>query len=462
MGFTVYDGIYAYAKEAVSGLYLNCKTSIFNNPKYQIYTPKGMATQVRQFDAGKAGTYSKTHGWQQSYGGGRGVEWKSYAAPFDRAKVLRVDIMDELQSYANGMTPSIDLLNWDFFNNQMPAEIDAANIATFYNRVPDANKHGSDETNYATDQDSILNTILNLENDIYNSGYDGKSVLFMRSKVYTAFQKAVINKYGLASGAMLNKKTMTVNIDSELGALITDNDGMLSVDVAIYEFGRFYIMEMPDDRMYNLITMLDGTSTGQEDGGYVPDESDEDFALIDLLAVPYVAAFVNTRHVINNFIVPAALIDSNKAQLELAGLNGKMFGNIEIGSAGINQKGSDFEYDIRIIYGGDIFDNRKRNCFVVQHSGSEPTPTPKYETLTVNCNSTVAAGGSIPVTLTGDGAAVTIDDNVTFTTVAGTGTGNVSVSKGAATFTGGTAGTVTIVAAAGGAIGTKEVTVTSE
>lgn len=462
MGFTVYDGIYAYAKEAISGLYQSCKTAIFNNPKYQIYTPKGMSTMVRQYDAGKAGTYSKVHGWQQSYGGGRGVEWKAYTAPFDRAKVLKVDIMDELQSYANGMTPSIDLLNDDFFNNKIPAEIDAANIATFYNRIPDANKHGSDETDYATDVDSILHTIIQLGNDIYNSGYDGKSVLFMRSSVYTNFQNAIIKNNGLASGAMLNKRTMTVNIDSKLGALIADNDGMLSVDVEIDEFGNFYVMKMPDNRMYNLITMLDGTSVGQEEGGYVPDEADEDFALIDLLAVPYVAAFVNTRHVINNFIVPAVLVDSNKAQLELAGLNGKMFGNIEIGSAGINQKGSDFEYDIRVIYGGDIFDNRRRNCFVVQHSGSEPTPTPKYETLTVNCDSTVAASASIPVTLTGDGAAVTIDDNVTFTTVPGTGTGSVSVSKGTATFTGSTAGTVTIVAAAGGAIGTKEVTVTSK
>ena len=38
--FTVYDGMYAYVKQANSGLYLGCKTSIFNDPSNQIFTNK--------------------------------------------------------------------------------------------------------------------------------------------------------------------------------------------------------------------------------------------------------------------------------------------------------------------------------------------------------------------------------------------------------------------------------------
>jgi hypothetical protein len=365
MAFTVYDGILAYAKTANSGLYLSCRTSIFNNPADQIYTMKGKKTLVRQYEAGKAGNYDKTKGWLQSYGGGKGVEWIEYTAPFDRAKVLSTDAVDELQSYANGMTPSIELLNSDFFNNQLPGEIDAANIAQFYSRIPDANIKESNV--YDVSEDGILDTLINLENDIFNSGYDGDSVLFIRADVYKNFQKALVKNYGLASGALISK-TMTVNIDTGLSKVIAGGtEDIVSVNVEVLKFNKFYVIKMPDDRMYNMITMLDGTSTGQEAGGYIPDNKDPDFGLVDLLAIPTVAAFTNVRHLIDNFLVPASFPTSGFTSVDLEKLNQQMYGNIEIGFAGINQKANAFEYDARIIYGGDIFDNRRRNCFAVKH-----------------------------------------------------------------------------------------------
>ena len=68
MNFTVYDGILAFAKPAITDLYLECRTAIFNNHETQIYTPKGKKTMVREIGAGKAGTYNKTQGWMQNYG----------------------------------------------------------------------------------------------------------------------------------------------------------------------------------------------------------------------------------------------------------------------------------------------------------------------------------------------------------------------------------------------------------
>lgn len=364
MNFTVYDGLYAYAKKANSGLYLACKTSIFNNPADQIYTPKGKVTKIRQYESGKAGTYNKAKGWMQSYGTGKGVEWIDYRAPYDRAKVLAVDAVDELQSFAAGMTPSIELLNGDFLDNQLPAEIDAANIAQFYSKIPRDNIYWNDETDYKTDVDNILDTILRLQNDIFNSGYDRDSVLFIRSSVYTNFQKAIIKNYGLASGAMISKK-MTVNINTGLEGLITNAGDTLNVTVDFEAFGKFLVINMPDDRMYTRITMLDGYSEGQEDGGYVPDNDSTEFNQIDLLAIPIEAAFTNTRYMVDNFLVPASMPGLNYSKVDLRKLNKRMYGNVEIGYAGINQKANAFEYDVRAIYGGDIFDNRARNCFAV-------------------------------------------------------------------------------------------------
>lgn len=93
--FTVYDGIYAYVKRANSGLYLGCKTSIFNDPSNQIFTNKAKEVMVRQYSSGKAGSYDKSKGWGQTYGTGRGLEWYAYNLTHDRAKVLSTDAIFE-------------------------------------------------------------------------------------------------------------------------------------------------------------------------------------------------------------------------------------------------------------------------------------------------------------------------------------------------------------------------------
>jgi hypothetical protein len=461
MNFTVYDGLYAYAKKANSGLYLACRTSVFNNPADQIYTPKGRITKVRQYESGKAGSYNKARGWMQSYGTGKGVQWIDYRAPFDRAKVLAVDAVDELQSFAAGMTPSIELLNGDFLDNQLPAEIDATNIAQFYSKIPAANRHVNNENGYKTDVDNILNTVLGLQNKIFNSGYDRDSVLFMRSSVYTNFQKAIIKNYGLASGAMISK-TMTVNINTGLEGLITNAGDALSVTVDFEAFGKFLVINMPDDRMYTKIIMLDGYSEGQEDGGYVPDYDSDDFAQIDLLAIPIEAAFTNTRYMVDNFLVPASMPGLNYSKVDLRKLNERMYGNVEIGYAGINQKANAFEYDVRAIYGGDIFDNRARNCFAVTGVVGDQT----VDSITVT-----GAGGATTITEKGGTLLMSayvlpetaIDKTVTWSvaTLDG-GTATISAT-GLLTATGN--GTVTVTATANdgtGVTGTLVITISNQ
>jgi hypothetical protein len=461
MDFTVYDGLYAYAKKANSGLYLACRTSVFNNPADQIYTPKGKVTKIRQYESGKAGSYSKYKGWMQSYGTGKGVQWIDYRAPFDRAKVLAVDAVDELQSFAAGMTPSIELLNGDFLDNQLPAEIDATNIAQFYSKIPAANRHVNSEVGYKTDVDNILDTVLGLQNKIFNSGYDRDSVLFIRSSVYTNFQKAIIKNYGLASGAMLSKQ-MTVNVNTGLESLITNAGDALSVTVDFEAFGKFLVINMPDDRMYTMITMLDGYSEGQEDGGYVPDYDSDDFAQIDLLAIPIEAAFTNTRYMVDNFLVPASMPGLNYSKVDLRKLNERMYGNVEIGYAGINQKANAFEYDVRAIYGGDIFDNRARNCFAVTSVVGDQ----KVDSITVT-----GAGGASTITENGGTLLMSasvlpetaVDKSVTWSvaTLVG-GTATISAA-GLLTATGN--GTVTVTATANdgsGVTGTKVITISNQ
>ena len=71
---------------------------------------------------------------------------------------------------------------------------------------------------------------------------------------------------------------------------------------------------------------------------------------------------------IDNYLYPAFLQNSALGAVDIRALNSRMFGNVEINNAGINQKANAFEYDIRAIYGGSLFDNRARNCFLVTSS----------------------------------------------------------------------------------------------
>ena len=456
--FTVYDGIEAYARKANSGLYVACKTAIFNNPANQILTPKGKVTRVRQYESGMAGNYSKTKGWMTQYGTGKGVQWIEYKAPYDRAKILTTDAIDEEQSFAVGMTPSIELLNADFLDNQLPREIDATNISTWYNQVPATNKHENTENGFKTDAENILATLNNLDRLIFNSGYDRDTVLFMNSEAYANMISAIQNKFGLASNVLMEKQA-TVYIDTGLDSIIKGIDSVIKVNITFEVYGHFLIIRVPDDRMYSNIIMYSGDpdDEGQEQGGYVADYSNSNFANIAMLAIPMEAAFTNTRYMVDNFLYPAFLQTNPYTKVDIRELNKRMYGNVEVNNAGINQKANAFEYDIRAIYGGSLFDNRARNCFAVTGPvGSVNVPTTDIKVTSAGGANTVKTGGTLLMSASVLPANATNKD-VTWSVENGTGT--ATISQGGL-LTAGNAGTVTVKATQNSIVGSLVVTIT--
>lgn len=443
MPFTVYDGINAYARKANAAFYQACKTALFNDPRNQILTPKGKVTLVRQYDAGMAGTYNKQKGWLTSYGQGKGIEWIEYKAEFDRAKILVTDAIDEEQSYAVGMTPSIELLNSDFLNNQLPREVDATNIAKWCSQVPNANKHTNTETGYKIDPDNILGTLNNLDREIFNSGYDRDTVLFMSPTAYSNFITAIQTNNGLANSALLQRET-TIYIDSGMGALIPGTDSMIKVETTFEVYGKFLIVRVPEERMYTQLIMLSGDpdDEGQEAGGYIPDYANANFAQIDLLAIPIEAGFANIRYMVDNFLYPAMLQANAYTRVDLRKLNARMFGNVEIGNAGINQKANAFEYDVRAFYGGALFDNRRRNCFAVTGAVGAQKLITSITLAGAGAATTVAVGSTLQVNAT-IAPADAADQNLNWSITPGTGTASVDQYG---LVTGLSAGTVTVVA----------------
>ena len=147
-------------------------------------------------------------------------------------------------------------------------------------------------------------------------------MLFVRSEVYTRLQQAIIENYGLASGVMMDKN-VTVNVETGLSDILDGEDDYLTVNMNFKLFGKFLVVRMPDDRMYNKIVMLDGVE--QSEGHYQPDES---AMYVDLLAIPLPAAFTNVRYMVENYLLPANMPGFSINEADLRKLNGRMFGNL--------------------------------------------------------------------------------------------------------------------------------------
>lgn len=365
---SVYDIMYNYSKIAHAALYHGCKTAILCNPDKMKYELNGV-TKIREYAAPKLGAYSKTNGWAGS--GSKGdmtLKWTTYQATHDRASVISVDALDELNNCGEGMTPSIDLLNEDMLNRNAAAEIDAANIAQYFSQLPSANKLSvGDGTlgTYQVDASHILETVNAIKAKVFDAGASGDIALFMASDVYANFQTALANRNAFANGTVI---TQTMTVTEEVDGETEGETKALEVTLEITKYDNCFVIEMPSDRMYSKIIMLDGQTSGQTEGGYVVDTAGnaED---IKLFFIPLAAGFASTRYIVDNFLIPAEALDRD-ANIELGYTQNKMFGPIQITKAGINQKANGWEYDARIVYGGDLFDNRKQTCFALSAARS--------------------------------------------------------------------------------------------
>lgn len=355
---TVTSGILAYVKKARTALQHGCKTAIFNDSD-KVYSVKGKKSMVREITANKAGTYIPSKGYSSGGGGGT-VKWEEYYANLDRFGQFTIDALDEMASFVEGDRPSIMIAGEEFLEKQLPAEIDANNIARWYNAVPAGNKFASTAAGYGVDAAGILATILNLRSKVFASGAQD-AVLFVRSSVYTNLMTALISNHAFAGGGL---KDATLKVNSKIYG---DTEDGVDVEIAVKKFDMFYLVEMPDDRMYSNIIFFDGASEGQTDGGYGPDIADG-CVYVDLLAIPFGAAFTNMKYIVDNYLVPGGLELDAEQLVELREMNGKMYGNVEINHAGINQKANGFELDIRAVFGGDIFKVMKNNCYAVYSS----------------------------------------------------------------------------------------------
>lgn len=448
-GFSFMTGVEAYSKESVAGYYTESRFAVLNDPSNQVLTVKGRVTKVRNIDAGGAGTYSPEKGWLTQYGGGKGVTYQEFAPIADRAKSIKIDAIDEFQSYIEGAKPTAAFLQADFVRRYLAPEIDAASAAALYNNVPLANRHLNTAAGYQTDPDNILATLNNLEAQLRNKNVGGKVWLFISATVYANLVTAIQNKSGLANMALV-EQTGTYSADNEF-SVYTGDSTPLQVNFNFVKYGSMMnLIIVPDDRMYTAIILLSGApdEPGQEQGHYIPDITNEEFGNIDILAIPEGSAFTSIKYFIQNLTVPYALpYDGYKVTADDIGkINNRLFGNIAIGTAGIDQRGNNFEYDTRAIYGAGAFDVRKSGLIAITGpiGAAGVTPTGVVVSAEDESGFTTVVNVGDELVLSSVVSPVGADQRVTYTVTPGTGTATVNNQSN--TLTGVTAGTVTVTA----------------
>lgn len=345
----VIDAITALTNKAAVSPYYNSRAALLHNASDMRYTKYGKEVAVRQVTGGTLYNYDGEY--DRSAGNAGSVRWQKFVAPYDRALSISVDALDELNSIAEGMTPS-SVLIYDRTMLGVSEEIDATTFATIYAGTKAENRHLNSAAGFKTDAENIISTLLNIDKELKKKKVNAKQdvIVFLSATVYSNLQAALVANNGFASGAVIKPTTITQVVNKE----------GLEVVIDVVKFGtHMYLVDVPDDLMYSLFTLFDGKSEGQT-GGFAKDTSSAGACDIDILAVPTNAAFVDIRHLIAQVAVPLGVEDVVKDIVNnpevVSELNGLYDGSIALENIGPNQRANSFDYDARIVYGAGVQD----------------------------------------------------------------------------------------------------------
>lgn len=345
MATTVIEAAKAYSSQIVREPLINSVFSVLVNPNVFKYSKFGKETMVREIKGGTASNYDKSKGFQAN-GTGGSATWKTFTAPYDREMTFAVDAIDEYNAIMDGYELSgVAVAKQNMVG--MGAEIDATTAAAIFANVPSGNKLSSTTTKI--DKENIFATLADLEAKVFDAGYTGDSFVFVRGSVYSAIQAALIANNALANPEVLKYSPIKG----------------VELEVRVIRYNNLIILRVPDSRMYSTITLLDGTSSGQEAGGY---KKGDDAEYIDVLVVPAPSSALSVRHLVANLLVPMAYMNGlnpGNLEVELGGVNNLTENAVAFQNIGVNQKADAFEYQTRMIYGSMSFDAWKKTLFVV-------------------------------------------------------------------------------------------------
>jgi hypothetical protein len=198
-----------------------------------------------------------------------GIGWDEYTIDIKRSSSMTIDILDLSEAQQTILN-----LAAIYTRDLVVPEIDAYRFAKIATLKLTADATGN------LDFDSVLAAI-DTGVGVLNNNKVPKTnrVIFMSASCYNnAFKK---------TAEVINTRIVT--------------DGKTTIDRDITVIDGMPVIEVPDDRFYSRIDLLDGKSGGQLDGGYVEADASKDinFMIIQKNAVIPVVKYINPKIIPN-------------------------------------------------------------------------------------------------------------------------------------------------------------------
>lgn len=211
-------------------------------------TQEANVVELATADVDGLGAYSKTKGYPF---GSADLSWKKYTLKHDRSRAFMLDNIDIMQS---GGLASAGYMMGEFVRRKVIPEVDATRIAGVAKAVADraTAEAGNDLGNMVYSQNLTASNILTklregFDSILQNAGIEGGLTVYMDAKYRSVLQ---------SSDEITNVRQVDGASES-IGNIVSIVDGNT-------------IKYVPSVRMKTAYDYLDGTTGGQESGGFKP------------------------------------------------------------------------------------------------------------------------------------------------------------------------------------------------
>lgn len=309
---------------------MESKSAILDvNPAFVQMTKDAKKVKIAKFVVDGLANYSRANGFVTGYAE---LTWEEKEFTQDRGRAIQIDDMDNEETF--GL--AFGRLAGEFQRTQVTPEIDAYRFAKYYNSA-------YTKTTVDAVATSILEKIDEVDSimDSYEVPEDGR-ILFVSPQAY----RLMINDESV-------RKQMDVSTAMVGG-----------VSKKFYSYNGHQIIKVPDSRFYTAITLKDGSSSGQESGGYAAASG---ASVIGFLMIHPVAVLQLAKRRIARIWAPT------KEQAQ--------------GTDGVNPNADAWKFDYRVYHDAWTLDNKVKGiagCVISQPSVTSVTITSTDITISAN------------------------------------------------------------------------------
>ena len=220
----------------------------------QVIYNGGAEVKIPKMSLQGMGTYDRDNGYNQ---GSITLEYETRKLTQDRGRKFHLDAMDVDET--NFVATASNVMN-EFQRMQVVPEIDAYRLSAIATQVITLDKMV--EYEYTPAEATILRKIKTAIKKIRDAGYNGELVIHATADVMLELEMALAGKI----------------------TSVTFSQG--GIDTTVPSIDKVPLIETPQNRMYSAITLYDGKTSGQEQGGYIKGASALD---VNFLVIPRIA-----------------------------------------------------------------------------------------------------------------------------------------------------------------------------